>query len=155
MDRFRAIASSTARNCFNNSSRRVVFFEFDSDLDPVKCNKRNIASSDYERSAPTNRNPPEVFDELFFSDAVLSCRLFDPCFARLFADVSDEPESDDSESEPLELDESELDEWLERFSLPARRAPELCGLAGAVAPPPRRDDSTAGGGELAFLRFSG
>lgn len=27
--RFRAIASSTARNCFNSSSRRVVFFELD------------------------------------------------------------------------------------------------------------------------------
>lgn len=26
-DRFRAMASSTARNCLSNSSRRVVFFE--------------------------------------------------------------------------------------------------------------------------------
>lgn len=30
-DLFRAIASSTARNCFNNSSRRVVFDDDDDD----------------------------------------------------------------------------------------------------------------------------
>lgn len=39
LDRFLAIASSTALNCFSSSSRRVVFFDellFDSDFEAEK-----------------------------------------------------------------------------------------------------------------------
>lgn len=45
LDRFFAIASSTALNCFSSSSRRLVFFEEplsdDSDLEAEKFFKQN------------------------------------------------------------------------------------------------------------------
>lgn len=105
------MASSTARNCFNNSSRRVVFFELDSDLEPEQDESKDNSINKHIPPPLIDYHSPEVLDELFFSDAVLSCRLFAPCLARFFADVSDDPESDpESESEPLEFDESELDE---------------------------------------------
>lgn len=156
LDLFRAIASSTALNCFNNSSRRFVFFEellLDSDFDAAKI-KQNWNSSiqsqlQFVISQSINYLPEGFAAEeelFFFSRAVLSWRLLEEVL-RLVVDPSDDPLPDDSESDPLESDESELE--LDRFS--CLRDPATAEWPFAE---PERRESTAGGGELGFLRFN-